>query len=247
MPLVNADAKALEWLGAVYLSKDKVGYEEIRNEVDQHTENQKAFGLPSRLIAKKFVFRLIYGGSAYAYANDADFKDVGGDQDFWQNVIDKFYQKYEGIAQWHSDLMLEAMSKGCVTIPTGRVFTFTPVQKRRGMEWPRTQILNYPVQGFGADLMILARLEVDKRMKKNGNNLFSLCLPVCTVHDSIVYDVPVGYVDSTANAIFAAWRAIPDSFFNSFGHVFDLPCKVEVSVGDNWKDLKEIKDAYRAD
>jgi hypothetical protein len=44
-------------LGAVYLSKDKVWYEEIRNEVDQHTENQKAFGLPSRLIAKKFVFR----------------------------------------------------------------------------------------------------------------------------------------------------------------------------------------------
>lgn len=55
--LVNCDAKALEWLGVAYLSKDKVAYDEIRNNVDQHTANQERFGLPSRLIAKTFVFR----------------------------------------------------------------------------------------------------------------------------------------------------------------------------------------------
>jgi len=55
--LVNADFRALEWLGAVFLSQDPVGYKEIHANVDQHTENQKAFALPSRLIAKTFVFR----------------------------------------------------------------------------------------------------------------------------------------------------------------------------------------------
>jgi DNA polymerase I-like protein with 3'-5' exonuclease and polymerase domains len=190
-----------------------------------------------RLIAKKFVFRLIYGGSAYAYANDADFKDVATDDKFWQTVIDKFYRKYEGIAEWHSDLMLKAMQHGCVTIPTGRVFTFTPVQKRGKMEWPRTQILNYPVQGFGADLMILARIEVNKRLK----NVPSV-LPVCTVHDSVVYDVPVGMEALTASAMFDAWRSLPDAFGRAFGVPFDLPTKVEVSVGPNWKEMKEIKE-----
>lgn len=59
--LIEADARALEWLGAVYLSKDKTGYDEIISGVDQHTLNQKAFNLPTgpegRLVAKKFVFR----------------------------------------------------------------------------------------------------------------------------------------------------------------------------------------------
>lgn len=235
--LVNADAKALEWLGAVYLSNDRVGYEEIINGVDQHTENQKAFGLPSRLIAKKFVFRLIYGGSAYAYANDADFKDVKGDDKFWQSVIDKFYNKYEGIAKWHNDLMLRAMQDGCVTIPTGRVFTFTQTRKNGNLVWPRTQILNYPVQGFGADLMILARIEVNRRLKNVAD-----CLPVCTVHDSVVYDVPVELVNATARAMFDSWRVLPNVFERTFDVPFDLPTKVEVSVGSNWKDMKEIKE-----
>lgn len=55
--IVNVDASALEWNVAAYLSQDPVAHEEIWNKVDQHTENQKRFGLPSRLIAKTFVFR----------------------------------------------------------------------------------------------------------------------------------------------------------------------------------------------
>ena len=64
--LIQADAKALEWWTAVWLSQDKTGMNEILNGLDLHTENQKAFGLPSRLIAKKYLFRTIYRGSAYA-------------------------------------------------------------------------------------------------------------------------------------------------------------------------------------
>jgi hypothetical protein len=55
--IINCDAKALEWVGGAYLSQDKVAFEEIWNNVDQHSLNQKTFGLPSRLIAKTFVFR----------------------------------------------------------------------------------------------------------------------------------------------------------------------------------------------
>ena len=71
--LLNADAKQLEWICAAYLSQDKVAIKEILGQIDQHKDNQKRFGLPSRLIAKTFVFRLIYGGGAYSYANDPNF------------------------------------------------------------------------------------------------------------------------------------------------------------------------------
>lgn len=96
--LLQADAKQLEWVGATYLSQDQVALNEILNNVDQHTDNQERFGLPSRLIAKTFVFRLIYGGSAYSYANDPDFKAIGNES-FWQGVIDEFYKKYFGLKE----------------------------------------------------------------------------------------------------------------------------------------------------
>ena len=89
--LLNADAKALEWVCAAYLSQDKKAIQEIHGEIDQHTDNQTRFGLPSRLIAKTFVFRLIYGGSAYSYANDPNFKEIGNEA-YWQHVIDEFYK-----------------------------------------------------------------------------------------------------------------------------------------------------------
>jgi DNA polymerase I-like protein with 3'-5' exonuclease and polymerase domains len=234
--IVNADAKALEWFGAVYLSKDKKGYEEIWNEVDQHTMNQNDFGLPSRLIAKKFVFRLIYGGSAYSYANDNDFVDVSRSEEFWQDVIDKFYKKYSGIKIWHEALMLEAMSSGRVCIPTGRHFPFRPVDGKKGPKWPRTQILNYPVQGFGADLMVLARYILKRELFGKSGVKF-----ICTVHDSIVWDVVDSEVDSVVETIFKSWESIPQEFQKWFGVPLDLPPKVEVGVGPNWKDLKEIK------
>lgn len=59
--LLQADAKALEWVCASYLSQDPIAMEEVLNNVDQHSDNQERFGLPSRLVAKTFVFRLIYG------------------------------------------------------------------------------------------------------------------------------------------------------------------------------------------
>lgn len=230
--IINADAKALEWLGAVYLSGDPTGYAEIRAGIDQHSVNQEAFGLPSRLIAKTFVFRLIYGGGAYSYANDPNFMGVSTDEKFWQKVIDAFYRKYSDIHVWHGLLEHEAMSTGKVCIPTGRTFSFRPDEKGR---WPRTQILNYPVQGFGADLMVLARVLLRDSLRAFYPRGL---VGVCTVHDSIVWDCPKDIVDDVVAMIYKTWDTIPLEFEKRFGVPFDLPTKVEVSVGPTWK-MKE--------
>ena len=63
MPIVNADAKSLEWISYLYLSQDKVGIQEWLDFVanpklhDIHTKNQQDLSLPSRLVAKIFLFR----------------------------------------------------------------------------------------------------------------------------------------------------------------------------------------------
>lgn len=55
--ICNGDAKGLEWVSAAYLSQDKLAIQEIWDKLDSHSDNQQRFGLPSRLIAKVFLFR----------------------------------------------------------------------------------------------------------------------------------------------------------------------------------------------
>ena len=232
--LIECDAKALEWLGAVYLSKDKTGYDEIIRGIDQHSDNQARFRLPSRLVAKTFVFRLIYGGTAYAYANDPEFAHVSKSDRFWADIIDQFYAKYTGLYRWHSSLVREVVRTGQLVMPTGRTYKY---ERNERNEWPRTTILNYPVQGLGADLMAIARVSLFKRIKKLGVQ----CDFISTVHDSIILDTPKDNVANVLQVINDVWRDIPKNFEVLFKVPFDLPCRVECKVGENWGNTQEIK------
>ena len=218
--ILTCDVKGLEWVSGTYLSKDKVAYEEIWNGDDQHSDNQKRFGLPSRLIAKVFVFRLIYGGSAYSYANDPDFTEVSTSQTYWQEVIDAFYDKYQGWREWHRQLVIDVGKSGMYYSTTGRSYKFD--LNERG-ELPRTKILNYPVQGFGADLVSLARVSLFRRMKnKNYKSLL-----INTVHDSIDIDCPSSEIDLIKEEVIKVFKDLPKNFQKIYGKLFDLPLTVE--------------------
>ena len=235
--LLQADAKALEWVCATYLSQDKTAIQEILNGTDQHTDNQLRFGLPSRLIAKTFVFRLIYGGSAYSYANDPNFTDVSKQESFWQNVIEEFYKKYSDLGKWHKQIVEQATRDRKLTMPTGRVYNYEPEIKYGKAKWPRTKILNYPVQGLGADLMAIARVSLSNRLKDmQGIKL------VNTVHDSIILDFDEKICDN--NSIVAivdkCFTDIPLNFKKLFGVDFNLPMRVECQVGPNWGNMEIV-------
>ena len=231
--IVSVDASALEWLVCAYLSGDLTAHEEITNRVDQHTENQKRFGLPSRLIAKTFVFRLIFGGQAFSYANDPDFTDVSKSEKFWQKVIDEFYTKYYGIAKWHISLMSSATSSGRIRTPTGRFFNFNSTQRNGDLVWERPKIINYPVQGTAADLMSIARVSFFRRFK--AAKLTGVL--ISTIHDSIVVDVPTNEVEAVCKLFEDVFRDIPLNYKRIFGVEFPLPCRCEVSYGPNKLDL----------
>jgi DNA polymerase I-like protein with 3'-5' exonuclease and polymerase domains len=232
--IVACDASALEWVCGTYLSQDQVAMNEIINKVDQHTENQRAFNLPSRLIAKTFVFRLIYGGSSYSYANDVNFEHVSKSTKFWDEVIERFYGKYKGWADWHIRLMQEATTTGRIVMPTSRAYSYEP--NMRG-DWPRTTILNYPVQGLGADIMAIIRVAFWKRLKQEQIK----ALPISSVHDSIVVDCPEEEVDVVVSLYREAFQEAPRLFKAWFGEEFNLPLRCECSVGNNMSELEEYK------
>jgi DNA polymerase I-like protein with 3'-5' exonuclease and polymerase domains len=233
--LIEADAHMLEVVCAAYLSQDEVLCQEIRDGVDIHTNNQQRFKLPDRTIAKIFKFRLIYGGSCWSYALDKEFNWISDDPKYWQGIIDEYYHKYQGLHKWHEQIVSEASKTGKLVMPTGRIYTYQPYWKRDRWVWPRTTILNYPVQGLGQDLMAIARVSAYKRLREKG-------LFINTVHDSILMDLDndVEVCYNVYTEFDKLFRDIPDNFERLFGVPFNLPMKCECKYGMDWFNMKKI-------
>lgn len=236
MTFLKSDAKGLEVVCAAYLSRDKVMMQEILDGVDIHGENQKYFNLP-RLIAKVLLFRIVYGGNEYSFANDPDFASVSSSKEYWKKVIEKFYSKYKGLAQWHEQLIQQATLTGTIITPTGRILSYEPRKDFRGeLVWPVTDIKNYPVQSFGADLMSIIRVSFYRRFKNS--NIHGVL--VNTVHDDIVVDCFNTETEKVASLFYSVFADLPINFKRLFGVEFDLPLRCELSIGNNMKEMVDM-------
>jgi DNA polymerase I-like protein with 3'-5' exonuclease and polymerase domains len=130
--------------------------------------------------------------------------------------------------------MQEATTTKKVCLPTGRIYEFEPTLRNGQRVFPRTTILNYPVQGLGADLMTIARVSLFNRMKGK----FDKAKLVNTVHDSIIIDCDDKHTDELSQMMLDVFEDVPKNFQKLFGVEFNLPMKAEVQVGQNWKDME---------
>ena len=157
---------------------------------------------------------------------------------FWQNVIDQFYRKYTGLKEWHDQLMFQVKQTNKLIMPTGRTYKYLPETNSMGnIKYPRTRILNYPVQGLGADLMTIARISLyNKIAKMDGVKLIN------TVHDSIMldFDPKVCYTNSIVQIVKESFENVPANFKHLFGKEFNLPMRVDIQVGNTWGNLTDI-------
>lgn len=203
--------------------------------------NQEAFGLPSRLIAKKFLFRCIFLGQAHTYANDPEFFDVSSNPKYWQEVIDRFFEKYSGFRKWVDATIRQAVNTGQTSIPTGRIFVYERKPNRHGeMVWPETEIANHPIQGLEAEIMkvyrILLRPKVQEFKKRTGSGivLFS------SIHDSVSHDVEDEYIHDIRKIYEETATEVPAALKKYFGFDFNLPFRVECQYGKNFSELVEF-------
>lgn len=234
--LLKADAAGLEWRAVCDLANEEVGIREIINGFDAHEDNRRRFGLPDRLTAKTYLFRLIYGGSAFAYANDPSFSHISSKESFWQEVIDETYSKYQGIANWHKELLQQVTLTGRIQIPTGREYVFSPERNSKGeLKWPSTTIKNYPVQGFSADLMQIARISAWRRLRQKG-------LFVGTVHDDLELDVDNNpeLCYNISIELEKVFKDIPANVKKVYGYDLKVPMQGEVSFGRTLQGMKKF-------
>lgn len=238
MPLLACDASQLEWRTAVELSHDVIGLQEIKDGADTHSLNQIAFNLPSRLIAKIYLFRTIFRGTGWSFANDNDFSHVSSDPKFWDEVNAKFYAKYHGLAAQHETWKNQVLGGQPIVGPLGREWLI-PLKHESGKEFkiPWTLLSNYPVQGTGADIVCIARVSAHRRIKSAGIP----CRFISTVHDSIVVDVPTEYLQQVADIFYQVFDDLIKNIWRLFKYNWQTPLACECKFGPNMRDMKLIK------
>jgi len=170
-----------------------------------------------------------YRGPAYAYANDPDYSHVSSSTRFWEGVVERFFDKYRGIYQHGISSIAGAVETGILATVSGRFYRFKPYQKANGeWDWPRTNILNYPVQGLAADFMTIGRKLAWKAIPSNEKILF-----ISTSHDDLVLDVDNDkeLCYNILRGLEKCFAQIPEEFEKQYGTKVNVPLAGESKLG----------------
>ena len=225
--ITEADFSSLEWICAGELSRDPQILTDIKNKKDVHRQTASIINQiekddvskDQRQEAKAFTFAPLYGGMG------------AGEEPHVQAYFKEFFQIYRGLAGWHKQLMDGVMKTNVVQTPSGRQYEW-PNAKRysNGQISNATQVKNYPVQGFGNDLVQLSCIRAQRRFKEL--NLHSLI--ILSVHDSIVVDTHPAEVEAVSDALTWAMTNVLEEAEERWGYEFALPLPIEIETGQTW-------------
>ena len=221
--IIEGDYSQLEFRVAGFLAHDEQAYADVRAGTDVHNYTAGVIGC-SRQEAKAHTFKPLYGGTTGTEAQ--------------QRYYRAFKEKYGGVALWHEDLQREAVERRVITLPSGRQYAFPDARwTKYGTATHRTNICNYPVQGFAtADLLPAALVRLDKLFMEN-----ELQSVICnTVHDSIVIDCHPDEKDIVVRLMREAMLSLPEETMRRYGIEYDMPVEIEIKMGDNWLDLTVV-------
>ena len=238
--ILVADLSQLEWRIAAWLSQDPVAMAEIINGVDCHADNAiRFFGdIKYRQDAKIMTFRLLYGGSAYAFYMDPKMPNFSKAR--WNEIVKQYENKYHVLIAWQRRNIQEvAQNKGYMYSPLGRVYKIPQEEHRKypgTWVYKETCIKNYMVQGTAtADVMPLAQNELRDRMALRPHDFVSSNL-MGQVHDSVIFDTMPRETKKLAFTCIQVFEDLPVIISDMWGVDFNLPMTGEVTVGPNYGD-----------
>lgn len=260
--IIEADYKQLEVIALAYVSGCKSLIKDIFDGVDIHTGlgmtlygDHHVMSKEERRIIKTINFGLIFGGQPRSLAEQAGVTVL-----FATQAVEAFYKRYPGVKEWHDSLVKKANTHGELTgnrtntgqqvhkyttrSATGRYYTYytedndyRPGQTR----WPITKMKNYPVQGLATGDIVPTMVGILYDVLKSNAKLARSCLMVNQVHDSIMFDCRKDVLNEALHVIRDTLEDAPRIISQIYNIKFELPLKVSVSVGPNWKDVKEIE------
>jgi DNA polymerase I-like protein with 3'-5' exonuclease and polymerase domains len=232
------DLSQLEWRVAAWLSQDPVAMKEIIEGIDCHADNAiKFFGdIKYRQDAKIMTFRLLYGGSAYAFWIDPKMPNFTKGK--WDEIVRQYNIKYRVLCAWQErNIQQVPRDKGFLYSPTGRIYRI-PMEPHKKypntMVYKDTCIKNYPVQGTATgDIVPLAmNLIYDRIMADPMKYVSSNWMG--QVHDSVIFDTMPHEVKQLAFTTIQVFEELPVIISDMWDVDFNLPMTGECEWGPDY-------------
>ncbi|TAK05172.1 DNA polymerase I [Patescibacteria group bacterium] len=231
--LLSADYSQIELRIVASLAGDKSFIEAFNAGEDIHTRTAceiwevtpDKVDRDMRRKAKAINFGIIFGMGSQGLAQSGDMSFAEA-----KAALAKYFQVHTAIREFMDLQKALARKQGYVETVFGRRRYLPEITSgipfvRAGAE---RMAINHPVQGAEADLMKLAMIAVDRRLKKEKLDAAMLL----QVHDELVFEVKKSDVKELASLVSAEMEKV---------HRFAVPIVVNVEVGANWGEMRELE------
>jgi DNA polymerase I len=228
--LLSADYSQIELRIMAHFSQDAVLVKAFRNGEDIHARTaQEVFGVgplgqtaEHRRAAKAINFGIIYGLSAFGLA-----KQLGIEQKEAAQFINAYFTRYRGVKAYLDNILVETRKTGVAKTLFGRIRPITEINSPQMQlrNFAERTALNSPLQGTAADLIKLAMIAIDERLRKEK----LAARMMLQVHDELLFEAPAKEKDGLEKLVREEMEGV---------HTLLVPLVVEIGAGPNWRDME---------
>ncbi|BAL81042.1 DNA polymerase I [Caldisericum exile] len=219
--LVSADYSQIELRILAHLSKDKNLIESFLNKEDIHKRTaMEIFNLKEsevtkekRNLAKAINFGIIYGISPYGLS-----KQIGISKDEAKEYIERYFNRYPMVREYIEKEIVLAKEKGETRTIFGRRRFIHGLDDKNGVirESAKRIAINSPIQGSAADIIKLAMVEIENKIKD--------IRILLQIHDELVFEIK-------RDALIEKLPLIKNTMENICK--LSVPLEVDISYGRN--------------
>ena len=172
--------------------------------------------------AKAVNFGIVYGISAFGLSEDLSITRKEA-----QEYIEQYYKTYPSIKAFLDKLVSDAREQGVTRTMFGRI---RPVPELKSGNFMQRQFgeriaMNAPIQGTAADIIKIAMIHVDRRLKKELNNSRLLL----QIHDELLIEADVNEAEQVK-------QILSEEMMRAAS--LKVTLEIDMHTGNSWYDTK---------
>ncbi len=170
-----------------------------------------------RRAAKTVNFSIIYGISSFGLAGQLGISRAAA-----ANIINSYMASIPEIRNYIDDIHDFVLKNACVYTPWGRRIELPDVKNPRMRAYALRAAVNAPIQGFEADIVRRAMVEIDKNIVQPNTDTIRM---IMQVHDEIIFECDEARAEEFAKKIKSAMENVT--------HI-SVPLVAEYVIGTKW-------------